>query len=291
MSCVDIQATLDGAVDGSLVDLAEHIVGCTDCRAHADALEAVDTLAAGLPELPLPAGLADETLGLLEVEWAAADLPELEPPTELIDTTLAAMDEELAEELPSNVVAGPWMRRWGASIAALAAAALALVFVLPPSPSPADREFVQKGVGEGLADISLKVAVEQDGGLSRLSRAESYSSGDTLYFRANLDRPGQVSLLRVDATSATVVHEGSLPAGEDDLRLGSAPLAWRIEDGEGDAIFALVVLPSELAAHDLARHLTAATLDPEGLANEDRVCQLVSEFGARCTAVSVGVSP
>jgi len=291
MSCVDVQACLDGAVDGVLVDLTAHLSSCTDCRTHADALEAVDALAAELPELTLPPGLAEATLGLLEVEWAAADLPELAPPTELVDATLAAMDAELAQDRPSNVVAGPWMARWGAGIVALAAAALALVVVLPSSPSPGERELVQKGVGEGLADVSLKVAVDQDGALSRLSRAEDYGSGDTLYFRAQLDRPAQVALLRIDASSATVVHQGSLPAGEDDLRLGSAPLAWRIEDGEGDAVFALVALPAELAAQDLANHLTATAVDPEALANEARVCKLVSELGARCTAVSVGVSP
>lgn len=295
MRCDHVIAVLDG--EAPAVAVAAHLETCASCRAHADALAEVDALAGELPELELPSELALETWELLELELAASALPELEPPADLIDRTLAAMEAEQLVAASSKaetvgkadtrgvVVQGPWLRRVGGGALALLVAALALVVVLPTE-GPADLDrLVERGVGERLPEVSLKVAVEHGGTVARHRLDQRYPAGDTLYFRAQVDQPAWLALVRVDRQGATLVHAEQVDAGEVDLRLGEAPLAWRIEAGESDAVFALVATVGERAPSELVSGLASVNADAEA------VCKAITAQGARCAAVPVGVQP
>lgn len=298
--CTHVVAVLEGEAPWLEVDA--HLAGCPGCAAHAAELAEVDSLAAELGELELPGELLEETRIAMEVELALVDLPLLEPPAELLAATRAAMARELAgagehpeaaagspaaasvEAPAGRVVRGPWGRRVGLA-GGLLAAALALFAILPgETPVDPDR-FVQKGVGERLPDVALKVAVSRDGQVERHSTGTRYAPGDTLYFRAQVDQPAWVGLLRVDPSGAQLVHAEELPAGEADLRLGSGPLAWRIEEGEGSAVFALVATAGEPGPEALVSALGSVNADPGA------VCAAVEALGARCAAVPVGVQP
>jgi hypothetical protein len=231
-----------------------------------------------------------------ELDGLFVAMPELAPPPDLVARTLAAMAAEVAaaddtrdDDAPPNVVQLPARRRaawtFGAA-AALAAAALVAISV-PTEPNPAaPGTLVPRGVGgERLPDAGLKVAVSHDGSLGRLRADQGASVGDTLYFRVAVDSEAWVGLVRVDATGAQVVHTQIMAAGEADLALESGPLAWQLEPGEQDAIFALLAAPTALEAAAVEAGLAAAY----DLASPDAVCQAALPLGARCSAALVQV--
>lgn len=252
MSCDHVQAVLLGESPGGPVH--DHLATCGECRALSEALGAVDDL--------------------------AQDLPTIEPPAELASATLEMV---LCEMRPRRSGRSRW---WAGGAAVLAAAALALA-VLPRPPPPDLSRLVERGVGERTPEVALKVAVDTSDGVARLSRDRAYHSGDTLYFRANVDTGAWVALVRVGATGAEVVHQQQVTAGEADLAFEGGPLAWRLDPGEGDAVFALLAATSPV---DLAA-VEAALSGAYDRQETDATCRAVLPLGLRCSAVRVQVLP
>ena len=145
---------------------------------------------------------------------------------------------------------------------------------------------MERGVGERLPDVALKVAVDQGGRVDRLARDASYGPGDTLYFRASVD-DAALTLVRVDAEGAEVVHAQRVTAGDADLALASGPLGWRLDPGEQNAVFALLASPEPLSASQVATRLSASYTGGSPAA----VCAAAQALGARCAAELVKVSP
>lgn len=236
-------------------------------EAAADA--ALDAAATALPLLEVPAGLAGATLDavLTEMRGASRLLPSTTTP---------------AAPLPA-----PANRPWRWMLAAGVVAALALV-VVTPGPAPVDTTgLVERGMGERLPDVSLKVAVDRGGRVDRLARDVAYGPGATLYFRASVDDDAALTLVRVDATGAEVVHAQRVTAGDADLALASGPLGWRLDPGEQDAVFALLASPEPLSASQVATRLSGSYTGGSPAA----VCSAAQALGARCAAELVKVTP
>jgi hypothetical protein len=156
-----------------------------------------------------------------------------------------------------------------------------------PSPVPDSSQMVERGLGERLPDIALKVAVDHDGELTRFSRESAYGPGDTLYFRATVDERAWLSLVRIDADGAAVFHQQQLSAGEADLALDSGPLAWKLEAGERDAVFAVLATPTPLDARVVEAALSGAYNGGDAAA----LCRHALQLDARCSAELVRFSP
>lgn len=214
-----------------------------------------------------------ETAALLD------ELTLLPTPPALIETTLAAMDAELRR---GQVV--PLRRRWWGAAGLVAAAATALVLV-SPSEQPADPlRLVAKGDGDSLPELVLKVAVDDGHSVQRLRVGQRYAQGDVLYFRAGLDSAAALTLVRIDSEGAEVIHQQHLPAGEADLSSAAAPLAWELEPGEQDAIFALLASRTPLETSAAEEALAAGWSQPSP-------CLAAHALGARCQSVFIGVDP
>lgn len=233
---------------------------------------------------------------VVELDALAGALPPLRVPDDLLASTLAAMEAEIASAgaggdeapPPAEVVPLRPRRRMGWTLGAVAAmAAAALVFVmLPDDPAPAPAEgLVERGAGERLPDVSLKVAVDAAGQKRRHQPDQALAEGDRLYFRAGVDQDAWVALVRVDGAGAAVVHSQSAGAGEADLQLEGAPLSWQVEAGEGDAVFALVGAPEPVDAAAVEAALGAA-YDPD---DASEACKAALPLGARCDATTVKV--
>ncbi len=252
MSCEHVRAVLSG--EAPAVPVEAHLAACPDCRAFAEELAAVDAAARALPEIP--------------------------PPEPLVAATWAAVEAEMAP--PRRA------RRWAWAGAGLALAAAALLAVRAPDPAPADPgTLVPRGSGEDLPAIELQAAVASGGRAARLARGAAVRPGETVYFRVHLDRPAWVGLVRLDAGGARLVHAGPVAAGAGELAAEGRPLGWRVEPGEGDAVFAVIAAPSALSPQRVEDALSGAydADDPR------RACRAAASLGARCDAVAVKVAP
>ena len=220
--CAYIEAVLLGEApfpEGDDDAFYAKVAQCPSCSELSAALAQIDTLAAELPELTVPAALSERTLQ-------------------------AVLDEMPPER--ATPVRPPRRQRWPfAVLVGGLAAASALVVMQPSGPSPAPPErLVARGSGDALPSVALKVAVDSGQGLERHRRDAAYRSGTRVQFRVTLDRPADVALVRVDSTSAKVVTTGTLAAGDSDLKMGPHPLAWEVEPGESDARFVLLAAPA-----------------------------------------------
>jgi hypothetical protein len=253
VSCAHQQALLRGEAPGA--PDAAHVAGCPDCGRLDAELRALDALAASLPAIA--------------------------PPPALRDQVAAAMQDALRAPSPSSLrrVRRAWL---GGTMSLTAAAALLLVALRDPPP-PAAAPMVERGVGERAPDVALKIAVERQGQLGRLSQQGRYEAGDLLYFRGTVDQSAQVGLLRVDAAGARLVHAQALPAGEADLRRDGGPLAWRIDPGEGPAVWALVAGAAPPDSEALRSALASAYAGEDA----DAVCRGAVALGLRCAALAV----
>lgn len=225
---------------------------CEDCRALHEALHDVDS--------------------------AAAALPVLAPPPQLRDQTLALVMDELAPPRRRR----PWLRVLAGGLAAAAA----LVVLLPRrSAPPPPSELVERGVGERLPETALKIAVQTRSGLERLRTDRSYGPGDTLRFRASLDQPATVGLVRATGDDAELIAVWQLPAGEHELSADEGALAWRIEPGETTATFALLAGPPDRDPAALDE------LAPRATESAGTLCAAARSSGWACDAHVVEVAP
>lgn len=275
--CATSVAVLLGELPASHPGHEGHVGACPDCQALSLELEELDRAVQDLP-LPRPSeALVADTLALLEAEMASEvgpDGTEVHPSTE-----------------GGTVVSGPatWFSppRIMGAVGLVAAAALAL-FVVLPGEAPVDTSrMVERGLGERAPDVTLKVAVDRSGQLDRLRRDQTYTVGDTLYFRAKVDSQAWLALVRIDPNGASVVHTQRLPPGEADLALQSGPLAWQLESTEGNAVFALLAANEALPINTVEAALSG-TYDPGA---PDRSCAAAHDLGARCSAAPVRVNP
>lgn len=301
----------DLAVLAPPAKLASHVLASALAEMAEDAVQdgVLDAAARALPVVEPPASLVSETRAALQeltseeaaaeasLSAAVADLPLLHPPRGLAKSTLEAVLAELRADaaggapppvaVPAPPVPPPANRPWRWLVALGAAAAVALLAVPAPDPAVDTSQLVERGVGDRLPSVDLKVAVDQGGQVGRLSRDASYGAGDTLYFRAAVDDQATVTLVRVDAAGATVVHQQRVSPGEADLALGSGPLGWRLEPGEGDAIFAVLATLEPLPAAAVVDALQGAYT----MGDPAVVCSAAHALNARCSAELVRVSP
>lgn len=225
---------------------------CDDCRALHDALHELDDAAAALPVLGPEPALRDQTLALV--------MDELDPPRRR----------------------RPWLRVLAGGLAA----AVAVVFLLPRSAAPPPTsELVERGAGERLPETALKIAVQTRSGLERLRTDRRYAPGDTLLFRAALDQPATVGLLRDSGDGAELLAVWQLPAGEHELTAGEGALAWRIEPGETTATYALLAGPADRDPAALEE------LAPRATASSGTLCGAARSSGWACDAHVVEVAP
>jgi hypothetical protein len=256
----------------------------------ADEIESLDALARSLPPLRVPPELLAQTRAAMAAELASETAASSDATTtaSVPASTSAAVRRDEAPPAAEVVPLRP--RRVGWTLGAVAAlAAGALVFLaMPtePAPAPADR-LVERGSGERLPGVALKVAVRRDGATRRHDPSQSVGAGDELYFRAGVDQDARLQLVRVDAGGASVVHAQGAAAGEADLALDGAPLAWAVEAGESDAVFAVLASGTDLDAAVVEGALGAA-YDP---ADPDAACRAALSLGARCDATTVTVQP
>jgi hypothetical protein len=256
MSCLHQQQVLRGESPGE-VDV-DHLTGCEVCSALAVGLAEIDQLAAQLPELRVPPALSARTAALMQ-----------------------------AEASQSTHAHSPSLRRrrraWLGGTMSLSAAAALFLFVWPKAPAPDPTTMVERGVGDRTPEVDLKVAVEHAGKLERLCQTAEYEAGDVLYFRGAVDQAAEVALLRVDAEGARMVHEQALTIGDWDLISNQVPLAWQIDPGESDAVWALLGAAGTIDA-EAARKALASTYDN---GDPQAVCARALQMGLRCAAVTV----
>ncbi len=241
--CAHVEAVLTGEAPWPAGEGAAALVaGCPACGALHAALDEVDGLARALPTAALPPA-ARARIG-------------------------AALQREAAPRP---------LRRFAAPAAAVAAAAL--LWTLQPPPPGSAGPMVERGAGGRLPQVALKVAVVGDHGPSRHAHGAPVPAGSTLYFRASLDQPAELQLLRVDARGAAPVGRWRLDPGEHDLMADGGALGWQVEPGEGDAVWALLAAPAD--APPLPRLAGPA----------DALCAAARGAGYACDARLVEVQP
>jgi hypothetical protein len=251
----------------------------------------------------------------LDLDQRIAELPELQPPAELRDRVLAEVKQEMLQ--PAALASSSRSRRaW--LYPGLAMAAAALLFVSLPGPevqdlnlvsaSPESRvvstavpradpaDLVPKGAGAVTPAVQLKMSVRSGDTVSRLVEGAAYPSGAELYFRASVGAAAELTLIRVNADAIERVHQQSVSAGDTDLSLADGvPLAWRIEDGETSAIYALLAeAQAEGGLHRAATswELVVSRLDGAyDLDHADVLCSALQGLDLRCFTQVVRVNP
>lgn len=96
---------------------------------------------------------------------------------------------------------------------------------------------VQRGTGDSLPALELKVAVRTGAGTVRFAPGERYHAGDTLHFRVLAAAPMTLTIRRNDS----ILWTGTVPAGESDL-----PVAYALDAGQPAAVFTVSGGPEEL---------------------------------------------
>ncbi len=227
------------------------------------------------------------TVEPLDLDVLLADLAPIEVPADLSAQTWASITQEMDAKAPSEAGTQRKPLRWVGF--AMAMAAVSLVWIrMPSNPTPADPErLVEKGIGNSVPHVSLKVAVRQGNETKRLHTRASHAPGDVLYFRGGLDRAAHVTLVRVTASGSDLLYSGNRPAGEADLPHEGGALAWQIEAGESDAIYALLAASEPQDTQGLEAILTAAY----DFKAPNALCQAVAPYGLQCAASAVQVTP
>lgn len=249
-------------------------------------IEALDALVRSLPSLRVPPAVVAETRSAMRVEVEKSHLQQ--------GAVASAERGPLAAPLGGEPQVGrkgvlPTRRvAWTVGMV-LAMAAGVLVFIAPstePVPAPADR-LIARGVGGRLPDVSLKVAVKNLDETRRHDPTRAVAPGDELYFRVRVDQAAELKLVRVDDGGAAVIHAHESAAGEADLLVQGLPVAWSVEAGERDAVYAILASGEELATDQVEAALGATDVARDAAS----VCRSALLLGARCDATIVKVDP
>ncbi len=212
---------------------------------------------ASFAEVELPQGLAADTLALVQAERDSAPVPANRP--------------------------GGWLKFVVAGVGVAAAALL----VVHGSPDTGDvSSMTARGLEETTPAVALKMAADRGGELERFRDDQTYGPGDVLYFRYQVDGQGWVSLVHASPQGLVVLTQEPVDVGEADLTHAGQQVRWRIEDGDPDAVFALITSNDPVDAADLQTQLAAGlesgqTVDPGDL------CAAAEQTGRRCDAVRV----
>jgi hypothetical protein len=247
-----------------------------------------------------------------DLDQLIAELPELSPPVELQEHVLGMVCDEMDSNMGQDA---RWTRSWvypGIAVAAAAVLMIAMPTEELPGPGTTDAgsetseqdpelglvegdldAMVQKGAGPVIPGVELVMSVRSQGEEARLDRSLSYDNGDELYFMAIGEAPAELALLRVDENSVDLVHTQVLTEGRELLSLDSAqPLAWRVEPGEGSAIFALLTQPTGLESEALSWEDVVGQLEGiYDLEHAEGVCSALLDLDLRCSAQAVRVNP
>lgn len=236
-----------------------------EAKQLSDELDAIDAMAASLPELAPPPHLDAAILAL--VNETPQDRPALPP----------ALAEPVDDPASANAPRKWWM--WAASAFAVAAVAVVAISVAPTSDGIGNPDdWTARGDQEAIAGVDLRMSVQaRDGTVERFERGHAYHAGETLLFRVDAHAPGWVHLVRVDTDSAQVVHQQEMTAGTSDLRTDGGFVGYSLEEGETSAVFAVIRSDSPLSADQLA---AALAVGPD----VDDVCAAARGLGGRCSA-------
>lgn len=252
-----------------------------EAAALAADLEAVDEAVAALPVLAAPPALAARALSAVLAEM---ERPAVAPPP-------AEFHGEEGPEIANTPGPVPrWLLVPGGLMSLAAAALLAVGLSWGPTPHTDGpigdpTGFVPRG-GPSLGHVGLRVAVQRDGKISRLDGAPR--PGDDLLFRYEVDRAGELRILRFAGGAVTEVGRTGVGPGAADFPssaglAGSAPdarslLAWHADPGDPAAVFALVRCEADPA-------------DVRPVADTaDAVCAALRDAGCACDAVAVGAT-
>lgn len=152
------------------------------------------------------------------------ELGPIEPPEALVRRTVAQYQRERAQ--------GAWRTRVIAGVGMAAMAALTLLVVEEPPARGDPAQLVERGAGDVLPVVELKVAVRTPAGVvERFAVNQRYDAGDTLMFRVHASAPVTLTLRR----DGVPFWSGPVPAGESDL-----PVGYQLEAGQGPALLELV---------------------------------------------------
>lgn len=237
----------------------------------------LDRLIGELPELEPPPGLDASILALV------AQTPQ-DPPTTADAPPPALLDEDGEEPLDFQPPANTGGFRWWLLAGPVAAAAIALIalpFLVAPDAGVGDpNDWTPRGeVGAG-PGLDLAMVVNTSGTTGRFERGTAYRAGDVLLFRVTAHGAGQVHLVRVDAEGAELLHTQSMAVGASDLTNTDGRVGYALEDGEGDAVFAVIRTDEPLSPALVAESLDVGV-------DVDAVCSAAWELGARCAAEKV----
>lgn len=156
-----------------------------------------------------------------ELDLQLRELGGIEPPELVVRRTVAAYQAERRRSAVRTRVF---------AVAGMGLMAAMSLFVVSGPPEKGDpATLVERGSGEVLPSVDVKVAVRRAGGtVERFATNQRYAAGDTLMFRVTASTPTSLRLLREGA----LLWSGPVPAGESDL-----PLGYTLEAGEAPARF------------------------------------------------------
>ena len=155
------------------------------------------------------------------------------------------------------------------------------------------EQMVQKGAGEVVPRVELKMSVETIDGRARLDSTRSYSAGNRIYFRAWVDSPASLALIRLSNSDLQTLKVQKVDAGEHDLMWNaSEPLAWEIEKNETTATYVLLAKAQEAVTD--SENWSSLVDGMDWTYDEEHpigICRSISAPDVGCTAVNVRVTP
>ena len=280
----------------------------------------LEQLVADLPELEPPMGLKQDVLAQVEAEMTLSQAGRVHAGRKrawLYPVIAMAAATLLMVNLPSDQIPGPGNSAPNQSSATNSVPnpeestnASAVGMGVDNSPqrssnqasSMADEsiaplgnveQMVQKGAGEVVPRVELKMSVETAGVRTRLDANRVYSSGNRIYFRAWVDTPVSLALIRISSGDSQVLKVQEVDAGEHDIMLSaSEPLAWEIEQNEITATYVLLAKArnSTVGSEDWSSVVDGVdwTYDVDA---PIRTCGSLSVPDVGCAAASVKVTP
>lgn len=278
----------------------------------------LDQLIADLPELEPPLGLKHEVLACVQSEMAQSPADSSESgrnrawwyPALAMAAAILLMFSLPSDEIPGPGNSTPASPESSGTTRPVSSADMAVngsgskTDNRPSSPGDVSadesivplgnvEQMVQKGVGEVIPRVELKMSIETMDGRARIETDRSYEAGHRIYFRAWVDSAASLVLIRLTDDSSQTLKVQDVAAGEHDVMWNaSEPLAWEIEPNEANATYILLAKARETVSDREAWESLVDginwTYDVE---NPKRTCRSLSVPDVGCAAVSVRVRP